>query len=165
MIFPAQRNWCLQTILHLVMLALCGGLLAAAFGVFLKDHSAFKLFPVALWSVYAVVYVARFFFTSYELTDADLIVREGFSRVTIPLDQILTVAPTRGGFIGEGWSHDALKIRFSREQGVPASIVVFTAVQGRLSGGIDGPPSQAAALWRGAENCRLRLRFSAASQR
>lgn len=124
MVFPAQRDWCLQTIAHLLLLGLIGCMLAAGFGIFLRDPSAIHLAPFALWTIYAVVYLARFFCTRYEITETDLIVREGFHRRTIALDRIFEVAPTRGGFIGAAWSRDALKIRFVRERTASDSIIV-----------------------------------------
>lgn len=124
MVFPARRSWCLATIVQFLFLGLIGCLLAADFGNFLRNPSAFHLGQLALWSLYTIYYLANFFWTRYEITGTELIIRNGLSHRRVPLDRIYEVVPTRGGFIGSAWSHDALKIRFIRERIASDSIII-----------------------------------------
>jgi hypothetical protein len=124
MVFPAKRDWCLNTVLHALALIVCGGVLSRGLGDLVDYPSVFRLIQIGMWSAYAIYFLVRFFWARYEITETELIVREGLGRLTISLERIFEIPPTRGGFIGAGWSHDALKVRFIREKTASDSVII-----------------------------------------
>ncbi len=90
-----------------------GGLLAAAVGILSTPMVAVgQLMLVALCTVMAGVCVWVLNSTVYTLTSVSLVIRSGPMRITVPLNAIVEVCPTRNPLSAPALSLDRLRVKY-----------------------------------------------------
>ena len=126
MTFAPKREWCLTTATALsipAVLMFCVPMFLTA-AVQIGHIGVLQAVSLAISTGLAFYHLLPFLFTTYELTDSELVVRAGLQPVRIPLEDIFAVESSRGQSGMPAWSNDALKIRYHRNRIVGYYVVI-----------------------------------------